>query len=283
MANNRDPKERTRRHPDTDDQKPQRMTTEQLPTGEITRIREKGTSATSEITHTKGAEVGEMQTETTRICHREKTLPNVANGLHTLNIAIINPGSMKEEKMRRSIIKNIARGKIHTATVQQTHITIDRNCLLGRYRIITESETRSETTGVAQGGGVAAAIHDSIHQNITQIARQSRRVLRITLGRKNSKIPTWALFTHWPPNGRKEENRRHRRNEVNEILYETCIRHMVIWRKDPNGQRVRDGEEEGQSATQNHASARITGPYTRRAKQEKEMVNNYRKYARSRK
>ena len=66
---------------------------------------------------------------------------NMKNGLRTMNIASLNPDSKKEAQMRRDIIKNITRNKIHIAAIQETHITQDRDYLLDNYRIITAPST----------------------------------------------------------------------------------------------------------------------------------------------
>ena len=54
-----------------------------------------------------------------------KTLIRMENGLRTLNIASLNPDSMKEKATHQEIIKGLARNKIHLSTIQETHITKD--------------------------------------------------------------------------------------------------------------------------------------------------------------
>ena len=61
------------------------------------------------------------------------SLINMANGLRTMNIASLNPDSMKEEQMQRDIIKDLTRNKIHIAAIQETHIIQDRDYLLDNY------------------------------------------------------------------------------------------------------------------------------------------------------
>ena len=94
MANNRGGKKRTRRHPGTDGQKPKKMPSEQRHPVETTR-RRKETNETAEIAHTKGKEE-EMQTETTRICHRDKH--HTLNGKRTTRPEHIHPKSGLEER-----------------------------------------------------------------------------------------------------------------------------------------------------------------------------------------
>ena len=65
------------------------------------------------------------------------------NGLRTMNIASLNPDSMKEGEMQLDIIIGIARNKIHIAAIRETHITQDGDYLLDNYRIITTSSTKS--------------------------------------------------------------------------------------------------------------------------------------------
>ena len=68
----------------------------------------------------------------------------MANGLRTMDIARLNPCSMKAEQMQRDIIKDLTRNKIHIAGIQETHITQDRDNLLDNYRIITTESTQGE-------------------------------------------------------------------------------------------------------------------------------------------
>ena len=156
------------------------------------------------------------------------------DGLRTLNISIVNTDSMREGGMQRGIIKNLARNKTHIAEVQETHITRDANYIMGNYRVIATAATKSETTGVVQGR-VTVMIHESIQPNTTQITRE-RRSLRVTLGRKYSKMPIRILSTYAPRNGRKDEDRRHHWDGANATLDKTCKRHMVMWRTESNGQ-----------------------------------------------
>ena len=59
-----------------------------------------------------------------------RTVRRMENGVRTLNIAIVNPDSMKGAQMQRGVIKNIAGGKIHISEVRETHITKERNYFL---------------------------------------------------------------------------------------------------------------------------------------------------------
>ena len=149
------------------------------------------------------------------------------NGLRTMNVASLNPDSMKEERMQRDIIKDLARNKIHIAEIQETHITQYSGYLLDNYMINTASATKSAETGLVQGG-TEIMINASAHQYITQIARQRSRVLRVTLDRYKSEMPIHILSTYAPHNGRAEAERRQHWGEVNEILNRTCKRHMII-------------------------------------------------------
>ena len=87
------------------------------------------------------------------------------NGLRTMNISSLNPDWMKAEQMQRDITKDLTRDKIHIAEIQETHIIHDRDYLLDNYTLITAASTKSEETGVAQGG-TAIMIHESIQQYI---------------------------------------------------------------------------------------------------------------------
>ena len=73
------------------------------------------------------------------------------NGIRALNVARLNPGSVKAEQARRDIIKNLARNKIHIAAIQETRITKDRDYIMGNYRVLTEAATEKDKTGVVQG------------------------------------------------------------------------------------------------------------------------------------
>ena len=75
-----------------------------------------------------------------------------ANGLRAMNISSLSPESMEEEQLKRGIIKNMIRRKIHIASIQETHITKDRDYLMGNYRVITAAAAKKEKTGVVQVG-----------------------------------------------------------------------------------------------------------------------------------
>ena len=106
-------------------------------------------------------------------------------------------------------------------------------------------------------------IHESIHRYITQIARQSSRVLRVTLGRCKSKMPIQIRPTYAPRNGHAEAERRQHWEEVKEIFNRICKRHMTIWRADANGQLGRDKEAEKTKSPQENITRSKIGPYTR--------------------
>ena len=61
------------------------------------------------------------------------------NGLRTLNIASLNPDSMKEPTIQQEIIKELTKNRIHIAMVQETHIIKYLNYKMDRYRIITSA------------------------------------------------------------------------------------------------------------------------------------------------
>ena len=106
-------------------------------------------------------------------------------------------------------------------------------------------------------------IHASAQKYITQIARQSSRVLRVTLDRYRSKMPIHILSNYAPHNGHSEADRIQHWGEVKEIHNQTCKRHMIIWRADANGQLGRDkGGENEKSPNENTAHNKI-GPYKR--------------------
>ena len=174
-------------------------------------------------------------------------LINMKHGLRTTNIASLNPDSTKEEQMQRDIIKDLTRNKIHIAAIQETHIDQDRDYLIDNYRIITAAATKSAETGAVQGG-TAIMVHGGLQTYITQITRQRSRVLRVTLGRYESKIPIHIIPTYAPHNGHAAAERRQRWEEDKEILNKARKRHMVIWCADANGQLGRDKEDEKQGA-----------------------------------
>ena len=113
-------------------------------------------------------------------------------------------------------------------------------------------------------------IHGSTQQYITQIARQSSRVLKVTLGHLRSRIPIHIISTYAPHNGHAEEDRRQHWEEVQEILNKTCRRHMIIWRTDANGQLVRNKEEGQKGNTENDARNKI-GPYKSKSNRKRKL------------
>ena len=125
------------------------------------------------------------------------------NGLRAMNIDSLNPESTQEEQMQRDIIKNLTRNKIHISSIQETRIVKDRDLLRGNYRVITAAAAKRAEARVAQGG-TSIMIHGSMHQYITHVARQSRRVLSVTMGSGNSNMPIHILTAYAPRNGRTE-------------------------------------------------------------------------------
>ena len=101
-----------------------------------------------DLTTTKEHQKRKKKTQQQLTYSKERiSLIRMKNGLRTMNIASLNPGSMKEEQMQREIIKNLMRNKIHIAAIQETHIAQDRDYLLDNNRIITASSTKSGKTG----------------------------------------------------------------------------------------------------------------------------------------
>ena len=141
----------------------------------------------------------------------------------------------------------------------RTHIARGVDYFIGNYRVITSPASKKETTGVVRGG-TAPIIHESAQQYIAHITRQSVRVVRVTLDRKNSRMPNHIISEYAPRNGRTEEDRRRRWKDVNEILQNTCKRHMIMWRADANGQLGSEEEVEEQNTNQDNDTTKITGP-----------------------
>ena len=69
------------------------------------------------------------------------------NGLRTLNIASLNPDSMKEPTTQQEITNELAKNKIHIATIQETRITKSTDYRKDNYRIITSAagKTKKQT------------------------------------------------------------------------------------------------------------------------------------------
>ena len=63
----------------------------------------------------------------------------MGNGLRTLNIASLNPDSMRETTIRQEIINELTKNKIHIAMIQETHIVRDINYKMDNYRITTSA------------------------------------------------------------------------------------------------------------------------------------------------
>ena len=92
------------------------------------------------------------------------------NGLRTLNIASLNPDSLKEHTTQQEIINELTKRKIHIATIQETKMAKDLSYQKDNYRITTAAADKNEETKIATGGA-AIMIHESIQQNIIQIKR----------------------------------------------------------------------------------------------------------------
>ena len=116
------------------------------------------------------------------------------NGLGAMNIASLNTDSTKEGEIHRDIIKNLARVKIHIEDIRETQITQGGSYLLDNYRVVAEAAAQKGKPGVIQGGP-EITIHGSAQKYITQIARHSRRSIRVKLDGKNSNTPIQILTT----------------------------------------------------------------------------------------
>ena len=205
---------------------------------------------------------------------KEKII-SMEDGQRTLNIASLNPDSMKEEQTQREVINGLIRSAIRISEIHETHITQDRSYLLGNYRIVTASSDKSATTGVVSGG-TSIIIQESTQHHITQIKRQSIRVLRSTMGRAKSKMPIRIISTYAPHNGYAEEEERERERDdtgrkQKAIMNKTCARHRIIWCADANGQIGRKNDKENiEQAAQEHDAEKIIGLYTKAEITEKE-------------
>ena len=171
-----------------------------------------------------------------------KTMISMENGLRTLNIASLNPDSMRETATQQEIVKGLAKKKIHIAEIQDTHITQDKSYMVDNYRIITAAN-KSEAAGIVTGGA-AIMIHERLRQHITQITRQCSRSLRVTLDRSKSKMPIRVISTYAPHNGRTEVERRQQWEDVASLLSTTSVRHLTIWGADAIGQLENRNQEE---------------------------------------
>ena len=127
------------------------------------------------------------------------------NGTRTLNIASLNPDSMREKGTQQEIVKGITENKIHISAIQETHITRACNYMMGNYRGITAAAENNET-GIVDGG-TSIMIHGSLQQNIAKIMGKSRRVIRVTLDRAKSKMPIHIISTYAARNGHTEETK----------------------------------------------------------------------------
>ena len=74
------------------------------------------------------------------------------NGLRTLNIAGMNPDTMKGEETQQEIINNLARNRINIATIQETNITMDLSCMKDNHRITAAAAEKHKETGIVKGG-----------------------------------------------------------------------------------------------------------------------------------
>ena len=72
--------------------------------------RKGGKETTTKTTHNNKRE-NENSDRKTGIYHSEKTIISIEKGLRTLNIASLNPDSMREKEMQHEIVKGIAKNK----------------------------------------------------------------------------------------------------------------------------------------------------------------------------
>ena len=56
------------------------------------------------------------------------------------------------------------------------------------------------------------------------------------MDQEKATMPIHVISTYAPHSGHKEETRRRRWQDVNELLNKTCKRHLIIWGADANGQ-----------------------------------------------
>ena len=73
-------------------------------------------------------------------------------------------------------------------------------------------------------------------RTLQKITRQISRVLRVSVGHSESKMPIRIISTYAPHNGHTEETKRKHWEDVQELLSKTCKRHLIIWGADTNGQ-----------------------------------------------
>ena len=164
-------------------------------------------------------------------------------GLRTLNIASLNPDSMRGEGTQQEIVKGVIKNKIHLAEIQETHITSYCNYMVANYRVITEAEDKNKETGIVNGG-TSIMVRESIRQKITHLARRRSRVLRVTLDRTKSKMPIRIISTYAPRNGHTAEAERKHGGDVKELLSTTCERHLLIWGAGASAQLGNRNHEE---------------------------------------
>ena len=185
----------------------------------------------------------ETQTKTTNIWQKREALVKMGNGLRAMTIAILNNDSVKGEQTKRDITKNLTRNEIHISAIQETRIIHDRDYTIDNYRATTAAAAKRAETGAVQGG-TEVTKRARMQKYITQIARKGSRVARVTMGRKNSRMPIQLLTTYAPRNGHTEADRRQHWEDVKEILNKTCKRHMIIGCSAASGEIGRDREAE---------------------------------------
>ena len=127
----------------------------------------------------------------------------MGNGISTLNLASLNPDSMRETMTQQEIVKGLTKNRVRIAEIQEAHITPDKIYVVDNYRIITASPDMGETTGIVTGGA-AIMIRGSIQRRIAKITRQSSRAPRVTPDRAESKMPIRIISTYAPNNGHTE-------------------------------------------------------------------------------
>ena len=104
------------------------------------RLQENGKRNNKTTNHRKkGKRNKKRQQKQLEYATERKTLISVENGLRTLNIASLNPDSMKETEMHHGIVKGLTKNKIQLSAIQETRITRDSSYMMDNYRIITAS------------------------------------------------------------------------------------------------------------------------------------------------
>ena len=79
-------------------------------------------------------------------------------------------------------------------------------------------------------------VHECIQKDVIQVKRRSSRALNVPIGMEKATMPIQIISTYAPHSGNKEEIRKKRWNDVNELLSKTSKRHLIICGADAYGQ-----------------------------------------------